>query len=443
MPAIREKAEKRRLKPLMVIVVLVGVLVGLAACRGFFGQGPIALLEILNTDDQEVPVVLSFDLSASNDPDGTIATFELDFGDGSTATTGTDVSVVLTHTYTEAGTYTITLTITDNDGRIGMDQETVTIGPVMITFASRRIGQFDIWRMEADGTNQGAVLSTPDEELFPALVRGTRGKIAFASDAAGDWNISVMNVAGTSVAPLTIASPQDIQPSWSRDGGMIAFASNEAQTPSRTTWQIWTMTETGAGQTQLTTQTPSWAIAPAYSPLNDDILFVTDAGPAAGGSAIWLWDDSGSSASVLYDSSGRDGDVSPAGFPAGLAVPLDLPVNAGVSKPAWSPDGTKIAFSTDQGAGIDIYVMDANGTGAETLEAYVDSLVTGTITAGSITPLGATAHEFCPYWLEDGAGLAFVKNSGIIYDLYVVSFSNGAVTQLTSTGENVTPAQRR
>ena len=430
-------------KLVAALLLVTALVIGLAACRGFFGQAPIALIVVDVGGDDEVPVTVGFDISGSNDPDGTILSYELDYGDGSTPATGTDVADALERTYTEAGSFTVLLTVTDNDGRIGMANATVTIGPVMITFASDRVSSFDIYRMQGDGANQATVYnSSAVDELFPDLVRGTRDKVAYAAEDGTSWNIWTMTIGGTGRTQLTTQTPSNqIQPSWSPDAATIAYASNGGvQTPSAATWQIYTMTAVGTSQALLTTtQSPSWAIAPSCSPVNDDILFVSDKLAAGGGSSIWIWED-GVGASELYDSSGRDGDASPA--VAGLATALDLP--AGISRPVWSPDGTKIAFSTDQGAGIDIYVMDSDGTGAETLEAYVNSLLATPVGAESITPLGATQHEFCPYWLEDDSGIVFAKDTGAgTYQLYKVTFETGAVTQLTATGNNVTPTRAR
>ncbi|MCX6100921.1 MAG: PKD domain-containing protein, partial [Candidatus Bipolaricaulota bacterium] len=113
--------------------LMVMLLIGLSACRGFFGQGPIALMVIDTGGDTELPVVVWFDISGSNDPDGIIASFTLDFGDGTTPLAGVDVSQLISHTYTAADTYTVVLTVTDTDGRIGMANGTLVIGPVMIT----------------------------------------------------------------------------------------------------------------------------------------------------------------------------------------------------------------------------------------------------------------------------------------------------------------------
>jgi len=421
-----------------VIGLLAILMVGLAACRGFFGQAPIAILWIDNGGDTEAPVTVTFDISDSNDPDGTIASFDLDFGDGSTHATGDDVSLPITHEYTEEGTYQVVLTVTDNDGRIGMTNDTVTIGPIMITFAAHRGPDYDIYRMKADGTDEAAVFNSANDDLFPDLVRITRDRIAFAGEDGMSWNIWTMTVAGGGRSQLTTQTASNqIGPSWSSDGSMIAYASNAAQTPSSTTWEIYTMNADGTSQTKLTSQSPSWAIAPAYSPVNDDLLFVSDK-TATGGSSIWLWDDGLSAAVELYDGPGRDGDASPA--LAGLGTALNLPAGAGISKPAWSPDGTKIAFSTERTAGgiIDIYVMDTDGTGAETLEDYVASL-------GATNPnITTDDDEYCPYWLEDGSGIVFVRDDGAgDIQIYKVEFATGTVTQLTETGSNISPASKR
>ncbi len=56
---------------------------------------------------------LTFHAGASKDPDGTIATYAWEFGDG-TRSKGSQAT--LTHTYTRPGTYTVSLTLTDNEG---------------------------------------------------------------------------------------------------------------------------------------------------------------------------------------------------------------------------------------------------------------------------------------------------------------------------------------
>jgi MYXO-CTERM domain-containing protein len=59
----------------------------------------------------EVGQDLAFDARSSKDPDGRIASYTWDFGDGSTAT-----GAQATHAYQEPGLYTVRLTVTDNLG---------------------------------------------------------------------------------------------------------------------------------------------------------------------------------------------------------------------------------------------------------------------------------------------------------------------------------------
>ena len=63
-----------------------------------------------------------FDGTSSSDPDGTIASYAWDFGDGVTADTA-----VATHTYAEAGTYNVKLMVEDNRGGVAELTKAVTV----------------------------------------------------------------------------------------------------------------------------------------------------------------------------------------------------------------------------------------------------------------------------------------------------------------------------
>src|SRR5690606_20315356 len=68
---------------------------------------------------------IELDASSSSDPDGTIASYEWELGDG-----GSSSGVTTSHTYAGAGTYPVTLTVTDDGGEStsSVQQVSVTAG---------------------------------------------------------------------------------------------------------------------------------------------------------------------------------------------------------------------------------------------------------------------------------------------------------------------------
>ncbi|MCA1806715.1 MAG: PKD domain-containing protein [Actinobacteria bacterium] len=63
-----------------------------------------------------------FDGSGSSDSDGSITSYEWDFGDDNTATGAT-----VSHTYEADGTYSVTLTVTDDEGATDSAVQEVTV----------------------------------------------------------------------------------------------------------------------------------------------------------------------------------------------------------------------------------------------------------------------------------------------------------------------------
>jgi len=87
-------------------------------------------------------------------------------------------------------------------------------------------------------------------------------------------------------------------------------------------------------------------------------------------------------------------------------------------EPAWSPDGTRIAFSRVSGGQMDIYVMNADGSGVTRLTTE------GWSGAGG------------PAWSPDGTRIAFNTGTSRRGDIYVMNPDGSGVTQLTTGGGN-------
>jgi PKD repeat protein len=68
---------------------------------------------------------VTFDGSASSDPDGSVDRYDWDFGDGKNED---DAGATPSHSYAEAGSYFVTLTVTDNSGESDADVALAVIG---------------------------------------------------------------------------------------------------------------------------------------------------------------------------------------------------------------------------------------------------------------------------------------------------------------------------
>jgi PKD repeat protein len=90
---------------------------------GVANQPPVAAVSA-NPTSGNAPLSVSFDGTASHDPDGTIASYSWNFGDG-----GTGTGATASHAYQNAGSYTAVLTVTDNLGATGTNSVGITVSP--------------------------------------------------------------------------------------------------------------------------------------------------------------------------------------------------------------------------------------------------------------------------------------------------------------------------
>lgn len=93
------------------------------------GQGAVTNKPpVVSFTETAADLAVAFDGSASADPDGTIASYEWNFGDGAAGGGGGAAGTAKTdHTYAAAGTYPVTLTVTDNSGAKNAATHAVTV----------------------------------------------------------------------------------------------------------------------------------------------------------------------------------------------------------------------------------------------------------------------------------------------------------------------------
>jgi Tol biopolymer transport system component/serine/threonine protein kinase len=243
-----------------------------------------------------------------------------------------------------------------------------------IVFVSNREDSRDIYVMDADGSNQTSLIATDDDETAPTVSPdGTQ--IAFVSED----DIYVANADGSEPQNLTGGEGENNYPTWSPDGTRLGFVRDE---------MIVIMNADGSDPAPITEDTGNYRDLD-WSPDGELFVFELD-------QDIYLINSDGSEMRPLTDSD-EDRDV----------------------EPAWSPDGTQIAFASDRDArSFDVYVMDADGRNATRLteDENVDRL---------------------PTWSPDGTQIAFRSGRDRNDEIYVIDSSGGEPARLTDTENRV------
>jgi Tol biopolymer transport system component len=266
----------------------------------------------------------------------------------------------------------------------------------------------------------GSILAVPTAAQADVF----NGRIAFSSfrtDPAGTiGDIFSVNHDGTDLRQLTTNPEDDAQSDWAPDGRDIAYRIRKPL--QRTNFEVSRMTAAGKGHTRITFTPDGQASSqPTWWPDRSRMLF-RRSGP--GVSSLWTMGVNGESPTLLFDPPAHQfyptiapdqsrflfasvksptGDTDRAiesAAPDGsdLRVLFDVP-GAFDSAPAWSPDGTKIAFESnaDVAAGNpthdqEIWLMDADG--ANPVQLTFNEL-----------------HDEGPAWSPDGTMLAY--SSGV------------------------------
>ncbi|NJN52825.1 MAG: S8 family serine peptidase [Gammaproteobacteria bacterium] len=170
------------------------------------------------------PLTVSFDGSSSNDPDGSIASYSWNFGDGSPLST----AAVVDHTYTDntgnGATYTARLTVTDSRNATGIKDALIRVGPAggnFVLSGSVLILPSSAIDSDVNDTNTAAVTNNDFDQaqvitnpvsLGGYLTRpgaGEDGNLQVAGDVADFYQVSL---AGNETIVLTVGEPAPESP---------------------------------------------------------------------------------------------------------------------------------------------------------------------------------------------------------------------------------------
>lgn len=217
----------------------------------------------------------------------------------------------------------------------------------------------DVWVLFPDG-RQVQLTEGPGRERQPAWSPdGTQ--LAFASDMSGEWDIYAINADGTNLRSITADAHTDWSPSWSPDGERLAFHSDRDGNQD-----VYTMRSDGTHIVNLTEDNNDTDSYPAWSPDGSLIAFCSRRAPHRRFVELYVMDADGANPRQLTDHAAFV--FHPDWSPSGEAIAYDFHVDGATageiftfslsdtstenltasdedeSEPAWSPDGSQIAY---------------------------------------------------------------------------------------------------
>ena len=254
-----------------------------------------------------------------------------------------------------------------------------------IAFTSTRDGNREIYVMDADGNNQIRLTNHPEKDMQPSW-SPDGGRIAFTSNRnGGNYQIYVMDSNGKNVRRLT-SGVYDINPAWSPDGQRIAFDGfGDEEWKSK----IYVVSHDGTNLQRLDADIPSFDIEAAWSPDSEQIAFVS-------------WREDWTGEIYVMDANGANQK----------RLTHNMVTDRG---PAWSPDGSKIVFYSVLDEDDILAVIDADGTNQSNLtEEVLDGVWVG---------------NSDPTWSPDG--------KTIVYYSGIADRNDGGIHLMTADGEHL------
>lgn len=346
-----------------------------------------------------------------------------------------------------------------------------------LVFVSDRDGNPEIYIQSLDGSNLKRLTTHPAHDEFPTFSPdGTQ--IAFNSNREDEnFDVYVMNADGSGVRRLTNwKSEEEIRPGcWSPDGTQILFASNKE----------------GGGDIYKTSAElyPAELLVdggdlhfPSYSPDGKQLMYVAQS--ADGSGDLFIRDlETKKDRAILHSESA---EMFPKFSPDGKSVVVQHKVGGNAEicivsaqggevqnltnnpardiQPAWSPDGSKIAFASNREGNYDVfplYLMNADGTNQHRIYASYaingfpswspsgteivfandkEDNRTGNFELFLIEPETVNAekrltfharYDIEPAFSPDGRRIAFASNADGNWEIYVVNSDGTGLLRLT------------
>ena len=213
-----------------------------------------------------------------------------------------------------------------------------------LAFVSDRGGMWDLYVMAADGSGTSAITRDEAREWSPRWSpEGDR--IAYRRDSGGRREIFTSRTDGSTPFRVTSdAVDLDGRIAWAPDGRIAFFATRPGERQGEgAPALLWTVRADGT-ELRAVTQEPRREFNPSWAPDGSKLAF--DAHREGGwesddgGWEVWLRNADGTHPRKLTDNAVNDW------------------------APAWSPDGTRIAYCSGMNDRYEIWVMDANGSNA-------------------------------------------------------------------------------
>jgi Tol biopolymer transport system component len=270
---------------------------------------------------------------------------------------------------------------------------TAAQGPVKgkIAFVANVAGNWDLFLMNSDGSDLLQLTETPLDERAPAISPDGQ-KIAYSTSDGALWIITL-----GAKEPMKLPLPEGRYnyPSWSPTGASLVYTVYTFS-PHGEDADLWMYTFEDGKNKQLLTQTGVQDFS-QISPSGDSLLYSSSGTATLAGSGVTVIQQ-------LWLASLRDGKVKQL-----------LLAHGKDTEPAWSPDATRIVFSSDRAGNPDLWLMSTDGD-------HLTQLTSG---------VAAKTH---PVWSPSGQEIAYISAASGGMALMVMDVQSRRVRQLTPFG---------